>query len=436
MFHILRFKFYEVMLQSELFYKTSKVAPKEAEAMSHKLLLRAGFISQLASGIYNFLPLGLRVHKKIEEIIRQEINSTGAQEVYLASLQPKELWKKTNRWDNMDPPLFKVKDRHKKEFALGSTHEEVITDLAKSCVQSYKDLPVALYQIQNKFRNEMRFTGGLLRTREFMMKDLYSFHQDKKDFENYFGKVLLAYDRIFKRCGLQVLKSEASGGVFTKEKTYEFQVLNKIGEDKIVYCQKCKWASNLDVLGPSPLVKGEGLDNKSGKCPRCSKNLVKANSIEVGHAFQLATKYSKALNFYFLNKKGEKELVIMGCYGIGIGRLMATIVEINNDKNGIIWPKSVAPFLVHLIEVKSQKSKVKSISEKIYDNLQKEGIEVLYDDRQDKSAGEKFAEADLIGIPWRLVVSERTLKKNSVEVKERGKSKAKLVKIKDVPKLF
>jgi len=418
------------MRQSKLFCKTLKEAPKEAEVISHKLLLRGDFISQLASGVYNFLPLGYRVHKKIENIIREEMNSIGGQEVFLASFQPKEIWQKTNRWDHMDPPLFKIKDRHKKEFALGSTHEEVITDLVRERVQSYKDLPIYLYQIQNKFRNEMRFTGGLLRAKEFVMKDLYSFHTDKEDLDKFFNRVLLAYDKIYKRCGLEAIRSEASGGVFTKEKTYEFQVLSDIGEDKVIYCQKCNWATNLDIAEVKP----------GDKCPKCKSNLIKGNSIEVGHIFKLGTKYSKAIGLCFRNKKGEKKDVIMGCYGIGLGRLMATIVEANHDKKGIIWPKSIAPFDIHLIPIFSRKKKIdkkiRKVSEKFYQTGQKEKIEILYDDREGISSGEKFVGADLIGIPMRIVISEKTLNKNSVEIKRRDQEKTKLVKIKEAGKWF
>lgn len=371
------------------------------------------------------MPLGYEVHKKVEKIIREEMNAIGGQELFLPSLQPKEIWLKTGRWEKMDPPLFKIKDRHDKEFALGSTHEEVITDLVKNYIQSYKDLPKALYQIQTKFRNEMRFNGGLLRTREFIMKDLYSFHCDENDLGKFFDKVLTAYDKVFKRCGLDAVRSEASGGVFTKEKTYEFQAISEVGEDRIIYCPKCKWAANLEV---SPLKENDS-------CPKCKGKLIKANSIELGHTFRLGERYSKAFGLEFLDKNGKKKPVVMGCYGIGLGRLMATIVEANNDEKGIIWPKEVAPFLVHLIQIESSK-KVKNASQKLYDNLKKENIEVLYDDREDKSAGEKFAEADLIGIPYRIVVSERTLKSNSVEMKERRKSQAKLMKINQLPKFY
>jgi len=413
------------MKQSKLFYKSLKETPKEAKVISHKFLLRGGFISQLASGIYSFLPLGYRVHQKIEKIIREEIDSIGGQEVFLPALHPKELWLKTGRWAHMDPPLFKVKDRHNKEFALGSTHEEVITDLVKNRVQSYKDLPLALYQIQTKFRNEMRFTGGLLRTREFVMKDLYSFHAEKEDLNRFFDKVLCAYGRIYKRCGVEAIKSQASGGVFTKEKTYEFQVISEEGEDKVIFCPKCKWASNL-----------EGAETKIGKrCPRCREKLIEVSSIEVGHTFKLGTKYSKPFNLYFKNKKGERKPVLMGCYGIGLGRLMATIVEINHDDKGMIWPAEVAPFKAHLIQIENNK-KLRVEAEKVYSSLEDRGIEVLYDDRTDKTPGEKLAEADLIGIPYRIILSERTIKKGCLEVKERKKSKVRLVKKENIFTIF
>lgn len=274
------------------------------------------------------------------------------------------------------------------------------------------------------------------------MKDLYSFHRDEKDLDGYFNKVLKAYDNIFKRCGLSTIKSEASGGVFTKEKTYEYQVLSEVGEDKIIYCPKCNWATNLDVAKVKP---GE-------KCPACKGRLVRGNSIEVGHTFKLGTKYSEVFDLNFVDKKGEKKPVIMGCYGIGLGRLMGTIVEINNDKDGIIWPEGVAPFQVHLIQIKDTPN-VKKAAEKLYKDLssfaplkrsfggsteafgvggQEKGIEVLYDDRDDRSPGEKFAEADLIGIPYRIVISERTLGKDSVEIKKRDKEETELMKIKNL----
>jgi prolyl-tRNA synthetase len=407
------------MRQSQLFYKTEKETPKTAEIHSHQLLIRADFIDQLASGVYSFLPLGCRVLKKIEDIIRDEMEKIGGQELFLPTLQPKKIWKKTGRWESMTPPLFKLKDRHKKEFALGPTHEEVITNLAKGRIVSYKDLPIYLFQIQNKFRNELRSTGGLLRTREFLMKDLYSFHRDRNDLIKYFQKVLKSYDKIFKRCNLKAIKSQASGGAFTEKEatTYEFQVPSVTGEDKIVFCKKCKLAKNYD------LVKGK----KTKVCPNCKGKLEEVSTIETGHCFQLEEKYSKALDLYFFDKAGKRQLVTMGCYGIGLGRLMGTIAEVHHDEKGIIWPMEVAPFLFHLVLVGGKKAKVKGF--KVYKELQSKGIDVLVDDREKVSPGEKFAEADLIGVPYRIVISERTLKKDCAEIKRRGKRQTKLVKL-------
>ncbi|MBZ9571815.1 proline--tRNA ligase [Patescibacteria group bacterium] len=413
------------MRQSQLFYKTKKELPKEAKTISHKLLTRADFIAQLASGIYSFLPLGWRVHRKIKKIIREEMEEISGQEVFLPTLQPKELWQRTNRWQNMQPPLFKLKDRHKAEFALGPTAEEVITEIAKSRIQSYKDLPLYLYQFQNKFRNEMRSTGGLLRTREFIMKDLYSFHSSEKDLRNFFDKVVKVYSRIFRRCGLRAEISEASGGTFTEFETYEFQVPAEVGEDKVIFCPKCNFAVNLEVAK----VK------KGNPCPECKTKLEKINTIEIGHTFNLGTKYAKALGLYFVDKDGKKQLVKMGCYGIGLGRLIGTIVEIHHDEKGIIWSKEVAPFSLHLIQIENTK-KVRKIAERLYKNLRKSNFEVLYDDRKNVTPGEKLVEADLIGIPQRLVVSEKTLSKNRVEIKKRSEKKARLIKISQLMKII
>jgi prolyl-tRNA synthetase len=415
------------MRQSQLFYKTLKETPKEAKIISHQLLIRGGFINQLASGIYSFLPLGWRVHQKIGNIIREEMERIGAQEVSLPALQPKEIWEETNRWNQMEPPLFKLKDLHKKSFALGPTHEEVITKLAQTRIQSYRDLPISLYQIQTKFRNELRPTGGLLRTREFIMKDLYSFHSSEKDFEDFFERVIESYFQIFKRCNLNTIKSQASGGTFTetRAKTFEFQIPSEAGEDRVIFCRNCKLAINLEIAKLKT----------SDPCPKCKSELEKINTIEVGHVFSLGTKFSKPLNLYFRDEKGFKKPVIMGCYGVGIGRLMATIVEVHHDEKGIIWPKEVTPFQVHLIQIENTRE-VKKLAEKLYQDLQKKNIDVLYDDRIDKSAGEKFIDCDLIGIPIRMVVSERTISKNSAEVKERSKKKTKLIKLANLSKFL
>ena len=404
------------MKQSLLFSKTKKEIPKEAQTVSHRLLAKADFIDQLSSGVYSFLPLGWRVHKKIEEIIREEMLRIGAQEVYLPVLVPKKLWQITERWEKIDPPLFKLKDRHDKEFGLGSTHEEVMTELVKTRVKSYKDLPFSLFQIQSKFRNEMRPTGGLLRVREFIMKDLYSFHETKDEALNFYQKVKKAYFNIFERCGFKnVICVEAEPGTIGGELSHEFLVLSETGEDSVFICSKCGFGIKTEKVGKKEI------------CPKCHLNLKKKNCIELGHIFYLGEKYSKDIEANFIDREGEKKRIIMGCYGIGLGRLMASIVEVFHDERGIIWPTGVAPFQVHLISLLPDAKKDKA--EKLYHHLRKKAIEVLYDDRADKSAGEKFIDADLIGIPIRLVISERTLKAGCVELKKRKDKKTKLVKI-------
>lgn len=408
------------MKQSELFAKTKKQPPKDAKVISHKLLVRGDFIDQLTTGVYSFLPLGWRVHQKIEQIIREEMNSIHGQEVSLPVLAPKKIWEETNRWKTMEPPLFKLKDRHQKELALGPTHEEVLTDLVRKRVKSYKDLPFYLYQIQDKFRNEMRSSGGLLRVREFIMKDLYSFHVSEKDLEKYYEKVKKAYIKIFQRCGLKVVPIEAESGAIGGTLSHEFVLVAKSGEDKILACSKCDYGANINKVGRIKI------------CPKCKAKLIFSHGIESGHTFNLGIKYSEAMGAYFTDKDGKKKPIVMGCYGIGLGRLMAAIVEIYHDEKGIIWPQGVAPFDIHLIQIESNK-KIKEIGEKLYNTLQKKQIEVLYDDRKE-SAGVKFADADLIGIPLRIVVSEKTLKKGSVEFKKRDEKKVKLIKIKDILK--
>jgi len=410
------------MLQSKLFCKTKKTAPKDAEVVSYKYLARADFIEQSFSGVYRFLPLGLRVLRNIEEIIREEMLELGAQELYLPAFQNKSLWLETGRWETIDPPLFKLKDRHDKETALGSTHEEEITDIFRGRIKSYQDLPLYIFQIQNKFRNEMRYSGGLLRVREFLMKDLYSFHSSEDDLKKFYEKVKKSYFKIFKKCGLDPICVEASSGTIGGELSNEFMVPSSIGEDRVLVCKKCGFASNIEKAGE---IKN---------CPKCKSQLEKKNCIEVGHIFNLGTKYAKSMKAGYLDKNGKSHFPLMGCYGIGIHRLMATIVEINHDEKGIIWPEDTAPFDVHLIQLEDA-LKVKKAAESIYQDLQKKEIEVLYDDR-DKSAGEKFVEADLIGIPLRIVISERTLKQNCLEIKKRDKKEAKLVKIKDLSKFL
>jgi len=398
------------MYQSKLFYKTLKESPKDAEAVSQMLLIRAGFIDQVAAGVYNFLPLGFWVLKKIENIIREEMLAIGGQEILMPVLAPKENWERTGRWTSFEE-LFKLKGANGKEYALNPTHEEIVSPLAKKYVFSYKDLPFYLFQIQTKFRNELRVKSGLLRTREFLMKDLYSFHADEKDLDSYYKEAEKAYFKIFKRCGIKVFKTLASGGSFSKY-SHEFQAETPAGEDIIYICKKCGLAVNKEI--------------KAEKCSECgSSNFEEKKAVEVGNIFKLGINYSLPFDLKFKDKDGKEKPVIMGCYGIGLGRLMAAVVENNNDKNGIIWPKEVSPFDVHLIVIEK---KAKPKADKLYLDLQKQGFSVLYDDRQDVSAGEKFAESDLIGISNRIVVSEKTLKENCVEIKKRKEKTSCLIK--------
>ena len=398
------------MYQSKLFYKAFKEAPKDAEAVSHILLTRAGFIDQTAAGLYSFLPLGFKVLKKIENIIREEMTNIDGQEFLMPALTPKENWQKTGRWSSFDA-LFKLKGGDK-EYALAPTHEEIISPLVKKIILSYKDLPLYLFQIQTKFRKELRVKSGLLRTREFIMKDLYSFHADKKDLESYYEKVSKAYLNIFERCGIKAYKTLASGGSFSKY-SHEYQVITESGEDVIHICNTCQLAINDEIK------------KETKKCPGCNgSKFEKKKAVEVGNIFELNDKYSLPFDLNFQDKDGKEKPVLMGCYGIGLSRLMASVVENNNDENGIIWPNEIAPYDIHLIEIKAKKE-----ADKLYNKLRQQGKEVLYDDREDISPGEKFAESDLIGIPERWIISPKTLQSNSIEVKNRKEAKPKLISL-------
>ena len=350
------------------------------------------------------------------------------QEILMPVLQPKENWQKTNRWDNFDV-LFRLKGSGDKEYALGPTHEEVVAPLAKKNILSYRDLPFSVFQIQTKFRDELRAKSGLLRTREFLMKDLYSFHATQEDLDKYYDKLAKVYLNVFKQCGIGKLtyRALASGGSFSKYSD-EFQTLTEAGEDIIYICKKCGLAINKDIKNENPI------------CPKCkSSEFEEKKAVEVGNIFKLGSNFSRPFDLKFRDKEGIEKPVIMGCFGIGLGRLMGAVAEVSHDEKGIIWPKPVAPFLVHLIYVvppqrdpakREKSSKVYATAERIYNTLLKENIEVLFDDRQDKTAGEKFADADLIGIPARLVVSEKTEAVKSIEIKMRNSAKAKLIPIK------
>lgn len=414
------------MKYSNLFGKTSKTAPHDADSVNARLLVQAGFIDQLMAGVFTFLPLGLRALDKVKTIIREEMDGVGAQEVFMPALHPKENWVVTGRWDDPGPEvMFRVQGRGNKEYGLGWTHEEIVTPLAKRFVRSYKDLPTAIYQIQDKFRNEHRAKSGLLRGREFSMKDLYSFHADEEDLLEYYGRVSDAYMRIFDRCGLDAIITEASGGAFSKY-SHEYQVLTENGEDIIFSCGSCRYAQNREI--------SEYKDG--GACPKCSGTMKEGKAIEVGNIFQLKTKFTAAFDVTFLDAEGKRQPVLMGCYGIGPSRVLGTVVEVHNDDKGIMWPKNIAPYLVYLIALTSKDEsatgRVLAEAERLESDLAAAGVDVLYDDRTDRRAGEKFADADLIGLPVRLVVSEKTLAQGSVEWKERKSDEMRLVPLTDL----
>ncbi len=405
------------MRQSKLFQKTSKNRGSGSESSNHDLLVRAGFVEQLMAGVYSYLPLGWRVLRNISNIVRQEMDKAGGQEIYLPALHPKENWEITGRWDSMDV-LFKTESRTGSKYALGPTHEEVIVPLAKNFISSYRDLPNAWYQIQIKFRDELRSKAGLLRGREFLMKDLYSFHSSHQDLKDYYEKMKTAYLKVFSRCGLEAIITEASGGSFTKDYSHEFQIQTENGEDT-VYCCPCGFSQNKEI---AKVKKGD-------KCPNCSKPVQEVKTIEVGNIFDLGTKFSNDFKLTFTDESGKEDLVVIGCYGIGISRLMGAIVEVHHDEEGIIWPEEAAPFKYHLVSLSNEEEVFKK-SEKLYNDLSKRGISVLWDDRQEESNAEKLADSDLIGIPYRLIISPKTGDK--VELKKRDEKDAKLVDIKDI----
>jgi len=413
------------MRYSQLLGRSLRQPPKEAVNISGRLLTQGGFVDQLVSGVYSLLPLGLKVHQRIEEIIREEMVALGAQEVLLPTLQPRSLWERSGRWSTIDPPLFIVPDRHHKELGLGPTHEEVITDLATRFISSYRDLPLAVFQVQNKFRNEMRSTGGLLRVREFIMKDLYSFHASEADLDAYYQRVQEAYFNIFHRCGLEVKLAAASGGTIGGRTTHEFLCLADTGEDQVVFCPKGCWAGNYEV------------SSDVDTCPFCGKKVELASCIEVGHIFKIGTKYSQSFGAKYLDAGGQAQLLWMGCYGIGVGRLLATIVEAHHDKLGICWPASVAPMDVHLVTLgPDADSQVLEVGEQLYRESQAAKASVLYDDRLEVSSGVKLKDADLIGIPWRVLVSKRSLAMGGVEVSRRDNPEGEVIPSSKLAKLW
>jgi prolyl-tRNA synthetase len=563
---------------SKLFIPTLKESPADAEVISHKLMVRAGMIRQLASGIYSILPLGLRVLRKVEQIIRDEMNQIGGQEVFLPSIQPAELWVESKRWDFYGKELLRIKDRHGREFCYGPTHEEVITDIVRREIKSYRQLPILLYQIQTKFRDEVRPRFGIMRGREFMMKDAYSFHADEKDTQHTYHQMAKAYTKIFDRCGLKFKQVQADSGTIGGSFSHEFAVLADSGEDEIGFCETCDFASNLEMAEskpPSPsappstpqdlkevetpgkksvkevagflnlpaqqivktillenenglvtgLVRGDheinlvkmknligcewlqpagekafskhpelhrgyigpvGLDlpvyadheisvlhdfvtgaNKPSThftgvqvqrdlkikkfgdirtvqakdpCPRCEDGKYQVKrGIEVGHIFILGTKYSSAMKAVFLDQHGKENALVMGCYGIGVGRTAAAAIEQNNDERGIIWPRNLAPFQVIIIPVNYSNSDLKNACDTLYNRLQETGIETLLDDRSDRLGG-KLKDADLMGIPLQIIIGPKSLSAGQVEIKIRKTNESSLHPypqvIEDIPSIL
>jgi len=552
---------------SRLFGKTLKEKPSEADSISHQLLLRAGMVQQVATGVYSYLPLGWRALKKIEQIIREEMDKAGGQELMMPTLQPFELWEQSGRYPSFGKTLFTITDRKEHMLVLGPTHEEVITDLVRRFVQSYRDLPLLLYQIQNKFRDEPRSRGGLLRVREFIMKDLYSFHSDEASLDQTYQDMLQAYANVYNRCGLPSVVVEADSGAIGGKESHEFMLIAETGEDEIIHCPKCGYAANvekaqmtkpkaetnallpleeiatpniktieevakyvgiptsqtlkavfyyadgqvvfaairgdLDInevklknllkaielrLATDEEVKAAGLvagsaspigikgikviaddsitmganfvagANKpdthlknvnyprdfqvdlmadialahpGNSCPKCQARLASKHGIEVGHVFKLGTFLSEKLGASFLDQNGTARPIIMGCYGIGLGRLLAAAVEQNHDEKGIIWPIAIAPYHIYLCSLQTDNSEVSTAAEKVYNDLTKEHLEVLFDDRAE-SPGVKFNDADLLGIPLRLTVSPRTLQHQSVEVKWRNQKQAQLLPLDEI----
>ena len=558
------------MRYSQLFIPTLKETPADAEVISHKLMIRAGMIRKLAAGIYSTLPLGLRVLRNVENIIREEMNATGAQEVFLPCIQPAELWQESGRWKLYGKDLLRIKDRHDRDFCFGPTHEEVITDILRKEVRSYRQLPISFYQIQTKFRDEIRPRFGVMRGREFMMKDAYSFDCDEEGAERAYKKMYQAYCNIFKRCGLSFKAVEADSGTIGGSYSHEFMVMADSGEEAIAFCDKCDYAANLEKaeikatdsykknekkklnsvetpemtsveevssflkVTPKDLAKtlifetnkgtiaamvrgdhqineiklkkitgsseislareevvkevsgapagftgpiglkiavfadhavqqganfvtgankanyhllnvNDGRDfsvkkfcdirnvENSDPCPKCSGRIQLKRGIEVGHVFKLGKKYSQSLKATFLDKNGKEKYFMMGCYGVGVGRTVAAAIEQNHDKDGIIWPIPIAPFQVMVIPLNMKSKEISNAADKIYEDLSKEKIEVLIDDR-DERPGVKFKDADLLGIPLQVIIGGKTLKESAVELKMRKDKKTEKVGIDEIKK--
>ncbi len=391
---------------SSYFLPTLKENPSEAKVPSHRLMLRSGMIRMVTAGVYNWLPLGLRVIRKVENIVREEMDKAGAQEVFMPMVQPAELWQETGRWDKYDTGLLlKFKDRHDHAACLGPTHEEIVTDLFRGNVKSYREVPVMLYQIQTKFRDETRPRFGIMRGREFMMKDCYSFDINPENALKSYNIMKDAYHKIFTRLGLDYRVVLSDSGDIGGDLSEEFQVLAENGEDDLLFDPNGEYAVNVEKHNPE-------------KCNIPEDELQKAKGIEVGNIFYLGETYSKPMKAQIRLQDGSDVNAFMGCYGIGVSRTVAAAIEQNNDEKGIVWSKEMAPFNVGLINLRIKDDECNKVAEEMYELMQQKGIEVLYDDR-DENAGTKFANMDLIGLPWQAVIGPKSIKNGEIEWKNR-----------------
>ena len=405
------------MFWSKIFIPTLKDSPQDAEVISHQLMLRAGMIRKVSSGIYTWLPLGLKVLRKIENIVREEMDQSGAQEVLMPMVHPKELWEETKRWDKMGPELLRLKDRHDREFCLGPTHEEVITDLVRNNVKSYKELPLNVYQIQTKFRDEIRPRYGVMRGREFLMKDSYSFNLDEISLQETYLLMRNTYKKILERIGLEYKIVKADSGAIGGDTSEEFHVLAENGEDTIAVSDASEFAINTELL----LNDGEDISSLEGKPSPDGNGIIEIKKgIEVGHIFQLGKVYTELMKVNVLNQEGKAIDLFMGCYGIGVSRLVAAAIEQNNDEKGILWPESIAPYEVNIVAIGYTKEpKIAEAANDLSEQLKSMGYEVIVDDRKD-GYGTKMKDAELIGVPVNIIIGNKYIESGEVEIKHRN----------------
>ena len=399
---------------------TTKNIPNDAEIISHILMIRSGMIKKLASGLYTWMPLGLKILRKIENIIRSEMDKINALELLMPAVQPSELWKESGRWDKYGPELLRIQDRHEREFCFGPTHEEIITDIARKEIKSYKQLPVTYYQIQTKFRDEIRPRFGVMRAREFLMKDAYSFHENEECLNKTYNIIFEAYKKCFDKIGFEYKVVNADNGQIGGSESHEFHVIAENGEDQLIFSDSSDYAINAELFSETP--------KEGDACPDGSGKIKIKRGIEVGHIFKLGKNYSESMNAMVANKNNENVKMIMGCYGIGVSRIAAAAIEQSNDKNGIIWPKSIAPFELSIISIGyTKEQKIKNYTDSLYKRLKEIKIDLLLDDR-DISPGNMFSDADLIGIPNKLIIGRKLIQDGEIEFKNRRLDKTSTIK--------